>query len=108
MFTYEASQAETNHDAPETSIIVRHASYAPAYTTVNMDSEASSVVDTVLEGSNTLGDLIRGIWAVVGGLSGDYTNPPYTFKDPATGTVTRLTVTADATGRTVVVVGDLT
>ena len=53
-------------------------------------------------------DLVRGIWAVVTGKSGDYTTGTYTFKDPSTGTKIRVTVTADATGRKVVTIGDLT
>jgi hypothetical protein len=65
-FTYEATQAETNHDAPETVIIVDGSGYARmnsggAYTTVNMESSASDWGSVAIEGSHTRDDLLRGI-----------------------------------------------
>lgn len=63
-FTYLATQAETNHDCPETTVIVDGTDYERssgwgAYTTVNMESAASSLLEQTLEGAHTVGDGLR-------------------------------------------------
>jgi hypothetical protein len=105
-FLYEAPQAEINFDGSEFFLFLSgNASYAPAQTSVAM--AGASGFDAISEGSNTYGDTIRLIVAMVFGKSGDYTAPPYTFKG-MDGVKTRATITANATGRTVCTVGDLT
>lgn len=69
-FSYLATQAETNHDGPESVIIVdgqvdgldfRRMNNAGAYTTVNMSSSADDFWDTVIENGHSASDLLRGI-----------------------------------------------
>lgn len=67
-FVYEATQAETNHDAPETAVIVdgtvssldfRRMNTAGAYTTVTMISSASDWGSVELENGITRDDAMR-------------------------------------------------
>ncbi len=63
-FTYQATQAETNHSAPETSVIIDGTLYERsigwgAYTTVEMSTEAADIGSTILEGSTTRDDAQR-------------------------------------------------
>lgn len=58
-FRFTAPQAETNYDTAEISVaILGHATYW-AYTTVDMATEAASVLALILEGSITVGDALR-------------------------------------------------
>lgn len=109
-FTYQATQAETNHNNPETAVIVDGALYERssgwgAYTTNEMGTE-SAIWSTVLEGSHTAGDLVRGIArSLLAKFS--KTGNDLIFRDIAdsknshTGTVT-------ASGRTLAAITDLT
>lgn len=109
-FTYEASQAETNHDAPETSVIIDGANYERssgwgAFTTVQMD-QAGSLLEQILEGAHTVGDglriLVRGEIAKFSKTGNDYVIRNLAdSKDSHHGTVT-------ASGRTVAVIDDAT
>lgn len=109
-FTYEATQAETNHDAPETSVIIDGTSYERstgwgAYTTVEMGSE-TEIFDQIAEGAHTYGDLVRGIartlLAKFSKTGNDYVYRDLAdSKDSHTGTVT-------ASGKTASGITDLT
>lgn len=59
------------------------------------------------EGSATYGDLIRLVAGVLAGKVSNFTTNTLAFKS-LDGTKTRVTVTKDATGRTAIVIGDLT
>ncbi len=63
-YVYEATQAETNHDAQETSIFVDATGYdrgeaGGAHTSIGMSSEAASVWDLEMENGQTYGDGMR-------------------------------------------------
>jgi hypothetical protein len=63
-FTYEATQAETNHDAPETVVIVDGTNYERstgwgAFTTVTMISSSTDFGSEVIENGLTRDDLLR-------------------------------------------------
>lgn len=109
-FTYEATQAETNHDAPESSVIIDGANYERssgwgAYTTVEMGSE-TAIFDQIAEGAHSYGDLVRGIARTLLAKFSK-TGNDYVFRDLAdsknshTGTVT-------ASGKTAAGITDLT
>lgn len=93
LFTYQATQVETDHDAPESSIIVEGASYTRSYTTVNMSSEAASVLEQALEGSLTVADglrvILRDVAAKFSKSGNDYVKRDLAdSKDSHSGTVT--------------------
>jgi hypothetical protein len=64
-FEYEATQAETNHDAGETLVIVNGGTDylrslgGGAYTTVQMQAAADTAFDQISEGALTHADMIR-------------------------------------------------
>lgn len=68
---------------------------------------AAAVLGTVIEGSVTVGDALRGIISALVCRVGDFTTGTLTFKS-LNGTKTRWTITTDATGRLSVTPGDLT
>jgi hypothetical protein len=108
-FTYEATQPETNHDAPETSVLLEYPAggFAQSYTTVNMASAGENVWDAVMEGGHTYGDGMR---AQFRGEVAPYTEEPDGTqiimsvdgtKESHRGTVT-------SSGRSGMVINDLT
>jgi len=105
LFTYEATQGETNFDGSEFTVIIENASYARAFTTAMMGFDTS--FNAIAEGSNTYGDLIRLITGVLAGKVGDFRTGTLVFKS-LDGAKTRLTVTTDASGRLTITLGDLT
>lgn len=65
-FTYEAAQAETDHGAPETIVIVNGTDYerdvgAGAFSHVEMSSNVSSFLDEECEDGVTWGQGLRGV-----------------------------------------------
>ena len=68
---------------------------------------AEAVLDQVVEGSHTLGDLVRGIVAMLAGKSSGYNTGTIVVKS-LDGTKTRFTITTDTTGRLTSTAGDLT
>ncbi|RPH65004.1 MAG: hypothetical protein EHM89_00245 [Acidobacteria bacterium] len=107
LFTYEATQTETDHDAPESSIIVEGASYTRSYTTVNMTDESASVWEQVMEGAHTYGDGMRGALSILAGESSGYDTGTIVFRDLAD-SKNRWTFTVNATGRLTAVANNLT
>lgn len=81
---------------------------SPAGASVSADIAAlGDPFENIGEGSHTYGDLIRLMVSVLAGKVGNFTTNTLAFK-ALDGTTTRLTVTKDATGRTVITVGTLT
>jgi hypothetical protein len=107
LFEYEASQSETNIDTSEWDVYVDTGTYE-AYSTIAPSTGATDLMNSLVEGSLTLGDTIRGMWAVLAGKVTNYATGSYTYKDPSTGTIDRLTFTTDATGRLTVTIINLT
>lgn len=70
-------------------------------------ANAAAVWSALGEGSNTYGDLIRLMTAILSGPARDFTTGIIEFKSPVDGTV-RLTVTTDDTGRLTCTLGTLT
>lgn len=107
LFTYEATQAETNTDASEFTVIIEdgQVTYARSFTTVAMGIDTA--MNSLAEGSNTYGDLLRLLAGVLGGKVADFRTGTLVFKS-LDGTKTRLTVTTDASGRLTTTIGDLT
>lgn len=73
----------------------------------NAAAIADAVDEIIIEGSNTLGDVLRLVTSVLAGKSGDYQTNTYTYRS-LDGAKTRVTFTADKTGRLTVTLGDLT
>lgn len=106
-FQYTATQAESDVSVGVLFLTVIKDGFARARANVTVRSPVQGF-ESLGEGANTYGDIMRAIYALLGGLSGDYTTGTFTFKDPTTGTIVRFTITADATGRKVVTPGVLT
>jgi hypothetical protein len=97
-FTYEASQVETDHDAPETIVIVDGSTYERSlgyggFTTVNMGGAMEAAFDGVLENGLTRDDaqrvILRTLAAKFAKVGNDYTYRDMAdSKDSHTGTVT--------------------
>lgn len=104
-FQYQATQAETNVDGSEFSILVEMSGYAPAYTSVTMGLDTS--FESAAEGSYTYGDLLRLMTGVLAGKVSNFNTGTLVFKS-LDGGKTRLTVTTDSSGRLTVTPGDLT
>lgn len=109
-FTYQATQAETNHDNPESIIIIDGTNYERssgwgAYTTVEMGSD-TAFWDEIGEGAHSYGDLVRGVARTLLAKFSK-TGNDYVYRDLAdsknshTGTVT-------ASGKTAAGITDLT
>lgn len=112
LFTYEATQVETDTSAPSASVVVEGTGYlrangGGAYTSVMIQSD-NVLFNSLGEGSLTYGDIIRAMFSILAGKVTNYTTGTYAFRDPTTGAKTRVTFTTDATGRLTVVFGDLT
>lgn len=112
-FTYEFTQAETNVDVSELSVLIEgafagfsRANGGGTYTTVNMGTAVKGF-DDLGEGAKTYGDLMRGCVSILGGKSSGYNTGTIVFRDLAD-SKNRWTFTVDATGRLTSVANDLT
>lgn len=111
-FTYEATQAETDFDGSEFSILIEGSGYSRelgggTYTSVSIVTGATDVWESVLEGAHSAGDLMRLFASILAGEVTNFSTGTQVFRDLAD-TKTRLTGTTDATGRLSIVIGDLT
>lgn len=106
-WTYVATQAETDFVGSELVIRIDKATFAPSITHVGMGS-AIEGFESIGEGSNLYGDILRDMYGTLCGLMGNFTTGSYAAKDPSTGTKVRRSYTSDATGRFASVKGDLT
>lgn len=104
LFEYVATQAELDFDTSEWDVLLDDGTYE-AYSTVS--AGVTLGLDATVEGSYTLGDIIRGMWAILAGPVQNYSTGSYTYRDPTTGTVDRISFTADATGRLTVTIVNL-
>lgn len=88
LFEYEATQAETDHDAPETVVIVHGDpdydidAFAGAYVTNTMQTSAASAFEQLSENGETYGDQVRLCRRT---LASKFTKSgnDYTFRDAA-------------------------
>jgi hypothetical protein len=106
MFEYLAAQTETDIETAEYEVYLNDGTYE-AYSTIGPASGVADLLDAALEGAYTMGDILRGMWAILAGKVTDYSSGTYSYLDPTTGAITRVTFTADETGRVVVTIGDL-
>jgi hypothetical protein len=111
LFTYEATQAETDFDGSEFSVIIDGTGFARAnnggtYTTVAMGA-ATSGFEAEAEGGHTYGDLMRLFASVLAGKVVNFNTGTQAFRDLAD-SKTRITGTTDTTGRLTIVINDLT
>jgi hypothetical protein len=123
LFTYEATQAETNFDGSEFTVIVENlASFSRSFTSVAMlnavDVNVVTIADAavqaiwggtgaLIEGSAKAGDCMRLLNGVIAGKVSDFRTGTQVFKS-LDGSKTRLTGTVDASGRLTITLGDLT
>lgn len=110
-FTYQATQAETNHNHAETAIVIEGAGYSLANggggAAYVMMGSAVQGFESICEGSMTYGDAQRLQNSILAGPVLDFTTNTLVFKS-LDGTKTRWTVTVSAAGRLTPTPGDLT
>ena len=111
-FTYQATQAETNHDCPETCVIIDGALYERSsgwggFTTADMRG-ATEGFEAICEGARTYGDIHRALASLV--LStpvANFSTGLYVWKS-LDGVKTRFSGEISGTQRSNLVIGDLT
>jgi hypothetical protein len=111
-FTYEATQAETDFDGSEFSVIIEGTNYERAnsggtYTSVNISSGVTDLWGYAIEGAHTAEDVMRLLAGVLAGKATGFNTGTIAFKS-LDGSKTRVTVTTDSTGRLTSTIGDLT
>jgi hypothetical protein len=107
IFVYTATQAETDFAGDEFIVRLEKTLFRTAVSRASMGTSQQGF-EAIAEGSVTYGDVQRVLFAILGGISFDYTTGTYSWKDPSTGTKTRMSHTADPTGRLSATIGDVT
>ena len=108
VWTYEATQAETNFDGSELAIIMDgKTGYARAVANVMMNGDSVEGFESIAEGSLTYGDALRVVLGVLAGKVTNFGTGLLVFRNTLD-TKTRITVTTDASGRIAILIGDPT
>lgn len=113
-FEYQLTQAETNVDASELEVRIGTGDASNHFTVgailfnsvINTVDMRDGTFNSLGEGSNTYGDMLRLIVGVLAGTVADFRTGTLVFKSLDT-TKNRLTVTTDSSGRLTTTPGDL-